>query len=184
MKITINTDVLKKYNLSLGEFLVLLTSMYGDDYIVSYDSLANKGLIEKNLFKELVPVLSDNTRKLVAKILMESDDKVVNCGIDLDALALKLQEIFPDGIKPGKTYKWRGETSDIAQKLRTLIAKYDFTFTEEEAVRATKEYVESFTHPYKLMHTLKNFLLFIKKDSNGCYELESMFMTIIENNRD
>lgn len=184
MKITINTNILKKYDLSLEEFLVLLISMYGEEYMDSYDSLVDKGLVDRNLFKEFVPVLSDNTKSLVAKILMESDEKVVNCGLDIDALAIKLQEVYPDGIKPGKTYKWRGEADDIAQKLRILIAKYDFEFTEEEAIAATKEYVESFKAPYQFMHTLKNFLLFTSKDGQGGYEMESMFMTIIENNRD
>lgn len=176
-------DILKKHNLSLGEFLVLLMSHYGESYIDSYDSLVTKGLAGKNLFKEFTPILSDNTKNLVAQILMESDDRIINCGIDIDSLAIRLQELFPNGIKPGKTYPWRGKTEEIAQKLRALIVKYDFLFTEEEAIDAVKEYVGSFMAPYQFMHTLKNFLLFTKKDSQGHYEMESIFMTIIENNR-
>ena len=37
MTLSINTEVLKKYDLTLGEFLVLLVSHYGGDYIPSYD---------------------------------------------------------------------------------------------------------------------------------------------------
>ena len=184
MKITINTDILKRHGLSLGEFLVLLISHYGESYTDAYDSLVNKGLADKNLFKEFNPVLSDNTKNLVARILLESDEKVINCGIDIDALAEKLQQVYPNGIKAGKTYLWRGDKDEIAQKLRILIAKYDFQFTEEEAIAATKEYVESFHSPYQYMHTLKNFLLFTKKLAQGHYEMESQFMTIIENNRE
>lgn len=183
MKITINTDVLKKYRLSLGEFLVLLMSHYGLDYTEAYDSLVSKGLADKNLFKEFNPILSDNTKNLVARILLESDERVASCGIDLDSLAAKLQDVYPSGIKAGKTYSWRGTTEEITQKLCVLIVKYDFYFTEEEAINATKEYVSSFQAPYQYMHTLKNFLLFTKKLSNGHYDMESQFMTIIENNR-
>lgn len=184
MKITINTDILKKHSLSLGEFLVLLFSHFGESYIDSYDKLVIKGLAGKNLFKEFTPVLSDNTKDLIAKILMESDDKVINCGFDIEELAGKLQNIYPDGTKPGKTYTWRGKTEEIAQKLRILIAKYDFLFTEEEAIDAVQEYVQSFKAPYQFMHTLKNFLLYTKKDSQGHYEMESIFMTIIENKKE
>ena len=184
MKITINTDILKKYNLSLGELLVLLMSHYGESFYESYDSLVTKGLAGKNLFKEFTPVLSDNSKSLIAKILMESDERAINSGIDFESLAIKLQEIYPDGIKAGKTYKWRGNTEEIAQKLRVLVVSYDFQFTEEEAINATKDYVNSFKAPYQYMHTLKNFLLYISKDSQGHREMESLFMSTIENNRE
>lgn len=183
MKITINTDILKRYKLSLGEFLVLLMSHYKEDYISSYDSLISKGLAEKDLFKEFSPILSNNTKNLIARILIESDDKAVNCGLDIEGLAKKLQEIYPDGIKAGKTYKWRGELNEITFKLLILIVKYDFLFTEEEAIAATKEYVSSFKAPFQYMHTLRNFLLYTKKDTLGDPEIESVFMTIIDNNR-
>ena len=184
MKLSINTDVLKKYDLSLGEFLVLLISHYGESYVESYDSLITKGLAGKNLFQEITPVLSDNTKNLIAKILMESDERAIQSGIDFESLAKKLQAVYPDGVKAGKTYLWRGDTEEIAQKLRVLVVKYNFSFTEQEAIDATQEYVNSFTPPYQLMHTLKNFLLYTSKDSTGHYEMESLFMTIIEDHRE
>ena len=61
--------------------------------------------------------------------------------------------------------------------------KYNFPFTEEEAMTAIDEYVGSFKAPYTYMHTLRNFILYTKKE-NGKYEMESQFMTIIENNRE
>lgn len=183
MRITLDTEVLRKYNLSLGQFIVLLTSYYSLDCQKIHDELVNQRLAERDLFKGFPPVLSDNTKNIVAKILVESDDKIRNCGIkDFDGLAEALQQVYPEGVKPGKTYSWRGETDLIAQKLRTLVAKYSFTFTEEEAIRATQEYVDSFQSPYTYMHTLRNFLLFTKKE-NGSYTMESTFMEIIENNR-
>jgi hypothetical protein len=185
MKITINTDVLKKYNLSFGQYMVLLTSYYNLDYGEIQQELESQGLVDKNLFKDFPPIISDNIKNLIAKIIIESDDKVLNCPIkDFDDLARKLQEVYPDGVKSGKTYTWRGTVDVIAQKLRTLVVKYDFSFTEEEAISATKEYLSSFQVPYTYMHTLRNFILYTKRTEDGKYEMESIFMTIIENNRE
>lgn len=158
---------------------------YNDvDISFCHDSIIKKHLAEKNLFKEYGIILSNNSKDLIAQILMESDDRAVNCGLDFEDLATKLMEIYPTGIKPGKTYSWRGDVKDIAQKLRTLIVKYEFNFTEEEAIKATKEYIEAFKAPYTYMHTLQNFLLYVKRDSTGHYEMESIFMTIVESNRE
>ena len=185
MKITINTDVLKKYNLSLEQYIVLLVSYYGIDCQKVYDDLVKEGLVEKNLFHDFPPIISDNIKNLVAKIMVESDDKVTNCPIkDFEGLAKVLQSLYPYGVKTGKTYSWRGDTDVIAQKLRTLIAKYNFTFTKEEAVDAVTEYVNSFQFPYTYMNTLRNFLLYTKRDDSGIIDVESQFMSIIENNRD
>lgn len=184
MKITINTDVLRKYNLSLGQYLVLLVSYYNLDCQKIHDELVDKNLAERDLFNGFPPVLSNNTKNLIAKIIVESDDRVVQSGIDFEELAKHLQAFYPPGVKSGKTYLWRGDVEEIAQKLRTLVVKYNFNFTVEEASRAVEEYVSSFRPPYTYMHTLRNFLLFTKKDENGNYEMESVFMTIIENNRE
>lgn len=183
MKITINTEILKKHHLSLGEFLLMLIGYYNVDYQECYNSIIEKSIVEKNLFKELGIILSNNSKDLIAKILMESDEKAVNSSIDFDSLAEKLQQLYPQGIKAGKTYEWRGKTEDIAQKLRVLVVVHNFSFTEQEAIDAVKEYVSSFTPPFTCMHTLVNFILCNKKNSTGHYEMESLFMTIIENKR-
>ena len=179
MKITINTDVLQRNNITLGEFLVLLMGYHDIVYKEQFDKLIRDGTISKNVFNPNEIVLSNNTRDLIAKILMESDEKVINYGIDFEKLASKLQELFPSGYKSGTTYSWRDRTEVIAFKLRTLVAKYGFIFTEEEAIKATKEYIDSFDEDKEKMQLLKYFILKTKKDG----EIDSMFMTIIENNR-
>lgn len=184
MKLTINTKVLRKYNLSLEQFLVLLTGYYSLDCQKIHDELVDRKLAERDLFKGFPPVLSDNTKNLIAKIIVESDDRIQNCNIkDFDALAETLMQYYPEGNKPGTTYPWRGTVEDIAQKLRTLVVKYDFDFTPEEAQDAVKEYVDTFKD-YKFMSLLRNFILTTKKDEDGKYEIDSLFMTIIENNRE
>lgn len=180
MKITIDTDVLQEEYLSLGDFLVLLMGYYDCDYGESLKELVDGGIVQPDLFHKTSMVLSDNTRDRIAYILTKSDEKVRSCGIDFDSLAAKLQNIYPAHKKPGTSYEWRGKTTEIAQKLRTLVAWYDFQFTEEEALNATKEYVDSFDGDWAKMQLLKYFIL--RTDGkNG--NISSQFMTIIENNR-
>ena len=179
MKITINTEILQRNNLTLGEFLVMLFGYCDAKYKENFDKLVEKSIISKNLFDKDSMVLSNNTRDLIAKVLIESDAKVMGYDLNFEELAKKLQDIYPQGNKPGTTYNWKDNTAVIAFKLRTLVAKYGFIFTEDEAIKATKEYVESFEDDNKNMKLLKYFILRTSKDDS----IDSMFMTIIENNR-
>ena len=179
MKITIDTEILKKYDITLPEFLVLLTGYYNLDCEQIYGQLIDKELAERNLFKGFPPILSNNVKDLIAKILVESDPKAIQSGIDFEKLAEKLQSLYPEGNKPGTTYLWRGTTDVIAQKLRALVVVYDFVFTEDEAIAATKEHLES-----PSPRLLRNFILTTKKDKDGRLDMSSIFMTIIENNRE
>ncbi len=183
MKITLNTEVLKRQHLTMGDFLVMLIGYYGINYKETLDKLIRDGTLEKNVFNPYDMVLSNNTKNLVAGILLESDERTNSLGIDFDALAEKLQGIYPDGVKPGTSYYWRGDAKAVAMKLRALVAKHGFTFTEEEAVKATKEYVDSFKgKDTRQMSLLATFILKTKRQHDGS-EVDSMFMTIIENNR-
>lgn len=179
MKITIDTEILQRNNLTLGEFLVMLFGYCDVKYKENFDKLVEKSIISKNLFDKDSMVLSNNTRDLIAKVLIESDAKVMRYDLNFEELAKKLQDIYPKGNKQGTTYNWRDRTEIIAFKLRTLVAKYGFIFTEDEAIMATKEYVESFEDDNKNMKLLKYFILRTSRDDS----IDSMFMTIIENNR-
>lgn len=183
MKITINTDVLHEENLSLGDFLALLIGFYDLDYKDSFYRMIETELAAPNVFHEDSLILSDNTKNLVARLLMASADKAKNSGIDFNSLAKKLQSIYPSGLKPGTTYSWKDTEAIIAFKLMTLFVKYDFAFTEEEAIKATEEYVNSFKDQQDRMMLLKYFILKTTKSDDGLNNVNSMFMTIIENNR-
>ena len=183
MKITIDTKILEREGLSMGEFLIMLFSLYHADYTKCFNGLVERGLIESNLFSSSSAVLSDNSKNLVFRILVESSDKLTNCSIqNFEYLAKTLQEIYPEGNKPGTSYPWRATIEEIAYKLRVLVVLCDFTFTEEEAIEATKEYVNSFSDQ-KRMSILRNFILRITRDEKGQKDISSQFMTIIEKNR-
>ena len=89
-----------------------------------------------------------------------------------------MMQEYPEGKKGGTNYYWRGSLPEIVHKLKTVMAKYNFTFTKEQATNATKKYVESFNGDYKLMHLLKYFIL---KRDRETGDMKSEFMSYVTN---
>lgn len=175
-KVSINKDVLEKYNLSMDEFLVLLLTYNKANIQEVKQSLVEKGLADFSVFDDEL-VISSATKDLITSITIDSDVKVLSKDKEFKELADKLKELFPKGKKAGTTYMWRDSTAVIARKLKTLVVKYDYQFTEEQAIKATKAYVESFNGDYTYMQLLKYFIL--KSLPDG--EIKSDFMSYIEN---
>lgn len=175
-KVSINKDVLEKNNLSMDEFLVLLLTYNKANIREVKQSLVEKGLADFSVFDDEL-VISSATKDLITSISIDSDVKVLSKDKEFRELADKLKELFPKGKKAGTTYMWRDSTAVIARKLKTLVVKYDYQFTEEQAIKATKAYVESFNGDYTYMQLLKYFIL--KSLPDG--EIKSDFMSYIEN---
>lgn len=178
MNISINQSILNKYGMSIEEFLVLYLCSKDFDIEEIIKSLINKGFANRNLYNKVTAVISNNTKELISSILIDSDKSVIDKDEEFNRVAEKMKEVFPDGRKPGTTYYWKDSTAVIARKLKTLVAKFNFKFTEEQAITATKEYVKSFNGDYQYMQLLKYFIL---KTDNHTGELRSDFMSIIEN---
>lgn len=181
MKLAIDEKILAENNLTLNEYLFLLFNARGGDVHECIASLIAKGWAGADLFDDTKIVLSDNTKENVFNVLVDSDKLVEDKQDDFEAIANKLREIFPKGNKAGTNYNWRGSTAEIARKLKNLVVKYGCRFTEEEAIEATKAYVASFNGDYKYMKLLKYFLLKTPRNNNGDVEIESDFMTYLEN---
>lgn len=181
MKLTIDTTILDKYGLTIGEFMVLYMSANSIDYDQCCDEVVAKGLADKNLFSEGKIVLSDNTKELVDTIAIDSDKSVVDRDDEFIELAKELRDLYPQGRKDGTTYMWRGTTAEIAKKLKTLVVKYKYSFTREQVINATKEYVQSFNGNYRFMKLLKYFILKAEKDADDNVNTVSELMNIIEN---
>ena len=178
-KVSINKDVLEKNNLSMDEFLVLLLTYNKANIQEVKQSLVEKGLADFSVFDDEL-VISSTTKDLITSITIDSDVKVISKDQEFKELADKLKELFPKGKKAGTTYMWRDSTAVIARKLKTLVVKYDYQFTEEQAIKATKAYVESFNGDYTYMQLLKYFILKTLPDG----EIKSDFMSYIENEGD
>ena len=181
MKWTIDSDIVSKHNLTMDEFIYLVFLARGGDVMEYTSSLMKRGWIDKNIFKPEQIILTLKTKEIIQEILLDSDKQVKGNQDKFISIANKLRELFPKGNKAGTNYSWRGSTAEIAKKLKNLVVKYKCNFTEDEAVEATKAYIDSFNGNYKYMKLLKYFLLKTPVNNNGDVEVESEFMTYLEN---
>lgn len=178
MNITINENILKKYSLTLNEFLVLYLCSQEVDIEDTIQDLILMGIVDRDLHNKASAVVSNNTKELIASIIIDSDKAVVNEDKEFDQLAKKMRELYPEGRKAGTTYYWRDSIPVISRKLKTLVAKFGVKFTEEEALDATRRYIASFNGDYRFMQLLKYFIL--KTDKNTG-DIRSEFLSLLEN---
>lgn len=181
MKITIDQSVLDKYGLTIEEFMVMYLSMQPLGIKEIVNSIISKGLAGRNLFSDTSVVLSQGEKQRIHDIIIESDKAVVDKDEEFRELAERLKELYPTGRKEGTTYMWRGTTAEIAKKLKTLVVRYNYSFTPEQAINATRKYVESFNGNYKNMRLLKYFILKSVKDADDNVNIVSDMMALIEN---
>lgn len=178
MRYTIDEEILEKNNLTLDEFLVLLLNNRQVSYNEIKESLIAKGIVDANLYDNELLVLSNNTKDLITGIIIDSDKRVINKDSEYESLAIKMKEVYPSGKKPGTSYPWRDSTAVIARKLKTITTQFNCKFTEDEAIKATEEYVKSFNGDYRYMELLKYFILKTDKTTG---EIKSNFMSFLEN---
>lgn len=181
MNISISEKVLSKYGLSLEEFLLLYLCSREINLTDLAESLINKGLANRDLKDSSSVVVSDNAKDFIASVLISSAKIVLDKHSDFSELANKMRELFPAGRKAGTTYYWRDSIPVIARKLETLVTKFDVEFTEEEALNATRRYIESFNGDYRYMQLLKYFIL---KTDRSTGEIKSEFLSLIQNPED
>lgn len=181
MKLTIDQTILDKNSLTLEEFLVLYLNAKDVDIGKVSQSLVAKGLADKDLFSEGKLIVSDKVKDLISTVIIDSDKNVIDKDEEFTSLASELREIYPAGRKEGTSYMWRGTTAEVAKKLKTLVAKYGYSFGREDVIKATKEYVSSFNGNYRYMQLLKYFILKSVKDADGNVDIKSELMSLIEN---
>lgn len=181
MNITINTKVLEKYDLSLEEFMLLYLGYKEVNITQTIEDIIAKGLANSDLFTSGRLVVSNNVAKIISSIILDSDKEVDDSDERFFSLAVKLKELYPAGRKAGTTYMWRGNTAEIAKKLKTLVVKYKFNFTDDQVINATRSYVASFNGNYTKMRLLKYFILKSERDADNNTNVISELMSIIEN---
>ena len=162
------------YNIDLYEFFVLMLIKEDKNIDDILYNLKTKYMLFDN--NTLTPKAKEITQKVIY-------DNYLNQKIqkdDIKDLATELQKLFPSGKKPGTNYYWKGFKQEIIKKLQTVVDKFDFEFTKEQAINATKRYVNSFNGDYKYMQLLKYFILKNVVTPNGI-EIKSSFMEYIEN---
>lgn len=188
MKLYIDTEECNKLEIPLDEVLYIIGLYLGIDInIDTLHKVFKRGIIEHDGYDSLKrmknPKLTDKGVELAENLILNSEFNVPEYKNRFENLAEKLRELYPKGKKPGTAYMWRDSNAIIAKKLKALTKKYGDCFTDEQAIEATKKYVESFNGNYQFMQLLKYFISkVVVKD--GQLEESSQLLSYIENEKD
>lgn len=183
MKFILDTDKLNETDISIEELTYLLALYLGgkpsEDSILK---LHHKGYVIQNESTHVprYSITPDGETK-VEEFFMSSEFGGSEVKKErFEILAEKLRELFPKGRKPGTNYQWRDSNRIIALRLKSLVKKFNVDFTDEEAVDATKRYIESFNGNYQYMQLLKYFIC-KPRIIDGEVEQSSQLLSYIEN---
>lgn len=178
MKITIDSKVLKKNKLTIGQFLLMLSYHYKVTE-EEFNDLLNKHFYISNSYGKREPYLSDKGASIINKIILEGDNLNTQEKDELKQLAKKMQDLFPTGKKLGTNYYWKGNVREIENKLQVFFKKYG-EFPEEEIIKATENYLNAYADDKRFMQLLKYFIM-KNVAKGGITETQSELLTYIEN---
>lgn len=185
-KFYLDFDECKKLNLSPG-LALYLAALYFESPVDNrtLDEALARGLADfqgyDNFRNPKDVTITQTGVDFVESVFLNSEFKEENNKVDkYEELAKKLRELFPKGKKAGTSLMWRGSVFEVTKKLKTLEKKTGVTYTEEQALDATKRYIESFNGNYSYMQILPYFIL-KQVPVNGVMEERSQLLSYIEN---
>ena len=162
-----------------------IASLYLGKLITSltFQDVCAKGLIEFDGFDlKREPInarLTQTGVDLIESIFLNSEFQTSSSEEDrYEKLAKEMQKLFPEGRKPGTSLMWRDSAAIIGKRLKALVKKYKVSFTDEEALAATKKYVDTFNGDYQFMQVLR---YFISKKNLATGEEVSQFLSYLGN---
>lgn len=187
MKYVIDTNIVSERGIDINDFLYLF-KLYVNKKLVHNNPAEDGYYARMNalgyIFTDIcldgkVISLSKDGIELVESVLINSE--VTDTAKDrFTNLADKLRELYPKGRKEGTNLQWRDSTAIISTRLKLLVKKYKAEFTDEQAIDATKRYIESFNGSYRYMQVLKYFISKITV-VDGANEYNSQLLSFIEN---
>lgn len=191
MKFVIDKEQCTNINIKISTALYLAALYFGQK--IDKDTLSevrSKSYIYSNGIDAngfpIQPSLTQEGVDLLETIFVNSEFREPNKKEDrFDLLAEKLRELYPQGKKGNTPYTWRDSKTAIARKLKTLVKRTGISFTDEQAIDATKRYVESFNGNYQYMKLLKYFIFKLEskvgEDGNVFQEETSELLNYIDN---
>lgn len=189
MKFYIDTDECKKLKIPVSTALYL-AAFYYDEAINenTFKEAVSRGLVNFSgydiRYQPQDVKITQQGIDFVESIFLNSEFRLPYSKEDrYEELAEKLRELFPKGRKPGTNLMWKGSVFEVTKKLKTLVKKTKAEFTNEQAIEATKKYIESFNGTYNYMQVLPYFIL-KQVPVNGVYEERSQLLSYIENNEE
>ena len=166
----------KNYAIQIGLYSILCDVPI-HPYV--FEALKQGGYIEQDAFE---PLLSQKGKKELESLMNTSSEPE---SINYERLAMEMRKCFPKGKKPGTAYYWGDSVPGVASKLKLLVKKFGNCFTEEQAIKAAKDYVASFNGNYQYMRLLPYFILKyetkIDEEGKGNKVLVSEMLSYIQN---
>lgn len=190
MKVVIDTEKCAELGLT-PDVALYLASIYFERCITrdTFEEICKKGFIVYDEFRGGFPVngrITQDGVDVVESLFLNSE--IVQVVEDSEGkhdrfmlLADKLRELYPKGKKAGTNLQWRDSNVMICKRLKALVKKYGVSFTDEEAVEATRRYIDSFRGDYRFMQVLRYFLW---KDDRISGEENSQFLSYLQNEED
>ena len=181
MKVSIDTDVIEKSNLTFYEFLLLWFIRQGGDVDSTMLSLTKKEAVVKDMFNEFY--ITQRFSDELDNILLSSDTSIPK-DADLLPLAEKMMSLMPQCKKEGTSYFYKCNKREVVLKLKKFFKLYG-KYSAEEVLDATRRYVESFNGDYTYMKLLKYFIMKDERRTNaegeGYIDEVSILATFLEN---
>ena len=166
MKITIDEGVCEKNGIEVGELLMVLIIKLGNNVSELCTQMLNKEIIVTDNNVSGNYLITQRWSDIAETVLLDSDKD--RQSVDrLENLVIQLQSMFPEGKKEGTSQYWRGNKREILLRLKKFFKLYDNTYTDEQILNATKNYVTNFNGNYNYMRVLK---YFIWKDEKKLHE--------------
>ena len=159
MKITIDDDVCRKNDMDLDKLLLLLTIKLNNNIAELLEEMLSEKMIifDNNDMFETTYLVTSRWNDIAETIILDSDKDAISDD-RIDNLVIQLQELFPKGKKDGTSQYWRGNKREIGLRLKKFFKLYGNTYTDEQILEATKNYVETFDGRYSYMRVLKYFI--------------------------
>lgn len=181
MKITIDTEILDKYRMSLSEFMRLysLRANCGDDDndIVA---LRAKGFIANDTLFDGTGhfTFNQNTSGLINEIIQRSAivtdlDKDINL-FPYEKVWGIVKDMYPKGIQPGTQANWRISSKMFKQRMQYMFRQLNCIYSDTEVIDAFRQYTNA---NLKFMRTMGYFIYNHSRHDNT---FNSDLSTVIE----
>ncbi len=157
MRVVLDSAVCEKYGFTLEEVMTIILMMNHTSYKEIYDSLKDRYDLFNPVNKDYL-VIPLGLKRTINQIIVDSDKNIIKKGNFYSELAKKMRKLFPEGKKEGTNDYWRSSLKDIENNLKKVEKKFEIEFNEEDALAATKEYIDSFHGDYRFMRCLKYFI--------------------------
>lgn len=188
MRITIDKSIIDKYGLTPAEALYLLflnqlTAQEQEEDVIK----KLKAKLYVGTFEDKKKFLTVSGADMLSRLILDTKALDMNIPADQDLMdiVVAMQQEYPAGMKPERTpygvkpsnTAWRGNKTELVERLKKFFARYGNHYTKEQLVDATKRYVATFKgKDTTFMRVLPYFIMKRerKMDSDGITTIEEV----------